>query len=346
MMRRGTMPLAAVARAWATLIAVGAGLALGLAATFGASVAWAQERERSRQGSWLIERDTVAIKPHAKVSVKKVSVDNRLGDITVVGTDGSDVALTVVKRAPDGEVLDRMKVNLVTDPDGTITIGTALLPGPEARPVPAQAIRIDISAEVPRGVAVDVKAWNGKVEVSGLRAGASLAAYAGEISVRDVSGKIVTTSAAGPQRLAGVRGDVSADSTSGNLSLDGVSGDRLAAKTHDAAVVATRVKSKQVQITTTFGTIHFSGEVLSTGQVELISYRGDVHVALVPAKGTAFTVDAYARDGKVDSKLELTESPSPDKGRLVGSYGSTRVRPGGLKVRSLLGDVHIGLIAE
>jgi hypothetical protein len=306
----------------------------------------ARAQVRERDGGWLIERDTVEIEPKGGVKVKKVSVDNRLGDVKVVGHDGPGVSLSVVKRAPDGTVLDRMKVNLVTDPDGTITIGTALLAGAEATPVPAKSIRIDISLEVPRGASISVQAWNGKVSVAGVRSGATLSAHVGEITVTDVSGTVVTESAQGSQTLTGVRGSVDADLTYGNLALDGISGDTLAASTHDGPIVATRVKSKKVRITTTFGTIHFSGEVLATGDVEIVSYKGDVNVSLVPSKGLGFQLDAYARDGVIDSKLELTEREQPEKGRLVGSYGTVRKKPAVLKVRSVVGDVRIGLVAD
>lgn len=304
------------------------------------------QKQVEKEGGFLIERDTVDIQPQDKIKVQAIAVDNRLGDVTVVGHDAPGVSLTVVKRAPDGEILDRLKVNLVTDPDGTITLGTSLLPGQEARPLPAKSVRIDISLEVPRNVKVQVKAWNGKVSVAGVRAGASLEAHAGDITVTDVNGQVSAETSAGSQTLKGVRGEVKVESVDGGLALDGISGENLAASTHDAPIVATRVKSKNVRIRTTFGTIHFSGEVLAGGAVELASYKGNVDVQLVPSKGLALKLDAYARDGQVDSRLEMTDRIEPEKGRLMGTFGPARARPAILRVQSLVGDVRIGLAGE
>jgi hypothetical protein len=316
-----------------------------------AQVALAEEPER--EGGFLIERDDVQIQPHAKVKVKKVAIDNRLGDVSVVGHDDPGVIVHVVKRGPDGETLDRLKVNLVTDPDGTITLGTALMAGEEARPLPARSIRIDVTIEVPRSAHIDVKAWNGKLAVTGVHAGAQLKAHAADVAVTDVSGKVTTDTTRGNQKLTSVRGTVSAENTYGEVALESISGDSLAASVHEGQVIATRVKSRTVKLRTTFGDIHFTGELLAGGHYDLASYKGNVVVQLVPPgdplaakKGMALALDAYARDGSVDSRLELADVTRPEQGRLVGSFGTSRAKPAVLSISSMAGNVSVGLMNE
>lgn len=308
-----------------------------------AAVALAEEPERDAQG-FLIERDTVEIKPHQHVEVTEISVDNRLGDVTVVGHDEPEVLLTVVKRAPDGDTLDRLKVNLVPDPSGTITIGSALLLGEEARPIPAGSVRIDISLVVPRGAHIDVKAWRGKIAVTGMRAGAALAAHEAEITVTDVRGPLTTTNTRGRQRITSVRGAVTADNTFGDVDLDGISGDSLAASVHEGNVVATRVRSRKVKLRTTFGDIQLTGELLAGGRYDIRSYQGDIDVRVAP--GMSFRIDAYARDGAVDPQLELAEVDRPEAGRLIGTYGPARKKPALLELSSTAGVVRLGLIGD
>ena len=322
---------------------------VGLATLLASTAAFAQER--AQEGGFLIERDDVKIQPHAKVKVKSVAIDNRLGDVNVIGHDDPSVVVHVVKRGPDGDTLDRLKVNLVTDPDGSITLGTALMAGDEARPLPARSIRIDVTLEVPRGAHVDVKAWNGKVAVTGVKNGAALRAHAADLTVTDVNGKVTTDNTRGNQRLTSVKGNVTAENTYGEVALESISGDALAASVHEGKVIATRVKSRTVKLRTTFGDIQFTGELLAGGHYDLASYHGDVIVQLLPpesasGKRLAFALDAYARDGRVDSRLELADASRPEAGRLVGSFGPARAKPAVLSISSMAGRVSVGLLNE
>src|SRR5262249_37653752 len=153
------------------------------------------------------------------------------GDVQIIGRDQAGFSLAVVKRAPDEATLGRLKVNLVPDAGaGTVHISTALLIGTEARPIAAGQVRVDIKIFVPRQVAIQARAWNGKLGVTGTENGATLLAHDGDIVVSNVKGPVTTTSMRGQQRLTGVRGVVSADDTFGDLALDEISGEALAAR--------------------------------------------------------------------------------------------------------------------
>jgi hypothetical protein len=286
-----------------------------------------------------VERDNVEIAPAPGVTIKSIDIDNLLGSVTVVGRDAPGITLSVVKRAPDDETLERLKVNLVPDPSGTVSISSALLLGQEARPMAPARVRVDITVVAPRGAAVDIKAWSGKVAVEGMRSGAKLLAHDGEIDVRDVKGQVTTTSMRGNQRLRGVTGSVSADDTYGDLTFEDIGGDELLARVHKGQVTASKIRSQSVRITTTFGDIRFTGDFLSGARYELRSYRGNVEVH----GDGAFKIDAFAPAG-IDPRLELAHVARPEEGRMIGTYGSAD-KPAVVLVSSRTGRVIFGLIA-
>jgi hypothetical protein len=293
---------------------------------------------RADEPPFLLERDTLDIAPREGVDIQSITVDNRLGDVIINGWDEPTVSLSVQKRAPDGETLERLKVNLTPDPDGELLVSSALLFGREARPIPAGAVRIDVTLLVPRGAHADVKAWNGKLSVTGLRNGASLAAHEADITVTDVDGPVAVTNTRGRQRVSSVEGAVTADATSGDLFFDDVRGESLAASVHDGSVSATRIRCRTVRIRTTFGQIVFQGELLAGGRVDLGSYRGDVRVRF--KRGSPVFVDARSRQGAV----ELADAGRVESGRLRGTYGPPLRQPAILQASTIWGSVSLGYI--
>jgi hypothetical protein len=288
------------------------------------------------EDGFLVERDTVEINPAASVKIQRLDIDNRLGDITVIGRDAPGVTLSVVKRGPDEEVLDRLKINLVPDPgDGTVRISSALLVGKEERPVAAGTLRVDIKIYAPRGASVAARAWNGKVGVTGMENGADITAHDSDIVVTNVRGAVSTTSMRGHQRLSDVSGRVSAEHTYGDVALDAIDGDSLAARVHRGTVTATRIRSSSVALTTTFGDIHFRGELAAGGHYELRSYKGNIE-----ARTTGpFQVDAMG--GAVEPDVELVGS-TRSAGRITGHYGAGE-HPAMLLMKSAAGRVTFGL---
>ncbi len=310
-------------------------LLLLLLCVAGASVARAAE---------VVERDTVEIAPASGVSVTELRVDNRLGDVTVIGHDQPGLSLTVVKRALDAETLGRLKLNLSPDPrTGIVSLGAALLPGRELRPVRAADVRIDVVIAVPRTAHVVVRSWNGRIEVSGVRAGASLFAHDAEIRVTDVAGAVATGLTRGRQRLTGVTGAVVADSAYGEVALDGVTGESLVASVHEGTIIATRIHARVVKLRTTFGDISFTGELFAGGSCDLRAHRGRVDVVL--GRATPVVLDAATRSGEI---AELVRFAGAERapGRLHASYVGAGGKSAALVVRSALGDLRVGLISE
>jgi hypothetical protein len=211
------------------------------------------------------------------------------------------------------------------------------------RAIAAGSVRIDIQVHVPRSAAARARAWNGKLGVTGMENGADVTAHDGDIVVTNVKGPVVSRSMRGRQRLTEVEGSVTADDTFGDLALDGIAGESLAARVHRGTVTATRIRSRLVTITTTFGDIHFRGELAAGGRYELRSFRGNVDAR----SSSPFQVDAQSRDGVVEPTLALDAMVREGR-RVTGRAGSWRAagKPPMLLLSSTAGSVTFGLTSE
>ena len=85
----------------------------------------------------VVERDVVELSPAKGARIERLEIDNRLGDVRIEGHDRDSISIIAVKRAPDQETVERLKVSLIPDPNGPVSISTALLAGKESRPIAA-----------------------------------------------------------------------------------------------------------------------------------------------------------------------------------------------------------------
>src|SRR5207248_8777024 len=80
------------------------------------------------------ERARVDVAP-AGAAFKQLVIDNPLGDVRVEGYDGTAIRIETRKHAPDEDTLDRLRVSLVPNPDGTVRITTTADASRESKPV-------------------------------------------------------------------------------------------------------------------------------------------------------------------------------------------------------------------
>ena len=281
------------------------------------------------------ERDEVHVTPSPGVTVGEVVIDNRLGDVRVRGWDRPEIRISVRKQAPDEHTLDRLKVRLLTMPDGTIRIRTTTLVGVEERQIPLASARIDLTIELPRDARLAARTWSGDVDVSGVRKGASLETGEGTISVRDVTGKVITHTAKGRQSFDGVRGDVAAAGVASDVELDDVVGNELSAKVFEGSVTAHGVRAHSVVLQTTLGQIIFRGVVLPGGSLDLRSYSGDVSAVLTAPR----EVEVVARGAGLDPLALGLRDVTTTAGVTIGRHGPSgpRARRGHVELGSSSG---------
>ena len=247
------------------------------------------------------ERSRLEIAPSGHPFTHLV-VDNPLGNVTVEGYDGTAVQIESRKHALDDDALDRLRVSLVPNADGTVRITTTADGGREVKPVARGAVRIDLFIRAPRAAHVEAASSSGKLDIANLDAGGDLDTASGAISVCNVSGEVWTHSVTGVTKLAQVFGSVDAQSVSADVDLDSINGERLVATVDRGSIAGRRVRSRDIQLTTTDGKIQLEAEVALHGKISVASLGGDVDVRLrrhgaivVRARGTKVDLGSFAQ---------------------------------------------------
>lgn len=289
----------------------------------------------SARADEVFERDAVNVSAPPGVDISRVSVDNRLGDVTVRGHDHEGIVVHAFKRAPDDETLERLVVSLVPEPGGPVSIRTSLLAGLESRPIPAGAVEVDLVVLVPRSARVRAEVWNGSIEVEGVDNGAELAANEGEIDVKQVSGEVSTHIAHGPQELAEIFGAVDARGVESDLDLEEVIGSRLAASVYRGRVSARHVRVRELSVRTIHGSVRLEGTLLAGGHYRVSAYRGNLELRVRSEFG--LRVMARSKSGQVRLPKVLAARRAAT-GAFFGAYGSGR-SPAELQLTTGMGHI-------
>jgi hypothetical protein len=243
----------------------------------------------------ITEKSRVEVNPP---KVKQVSIENSLGNVRIEGHDGPGIIIDTQKRAPDDEAMDRLRVSLVPNPDGSVRITTHADPSPESKPVSRSAVSIDVVIRAPRNARFDAVVGSGKLEVRNMDAGGELDSASGAITVENVQGELYTHSVSGRMSITKAFGPVDAATISSDVVLDSISGQKLVASANDGKIAGRRVRSRDVELTTTSGGITLEAEALARGHIMVSSLRGDVDVKV--RRSTALAMVVRGRGTKVD----------------------------------------------
>lgn len=282
----------------------------------------------------VIERSELAIGT-GHVAVGAVVADNLLGDLRIEGHDGDTVSLVAVKHAPDAATLKRLRVTLVTDPDGTVRLSTML--NDRGAAAALHQVRIDLTILVPRNARIEGRVGSGRLEVSNTDAGADLDAGAGQIFVRNVAGMVQARSLDGSQRFEEVFGSIESHAIDADVAIDTVRGPALNAQVYDGDIDGQRVASKQVRLSAIRGGIHLDAEPQAGGSVVVSSLRGNVEVRLRGAIGTAVRARAGGRLAMPEGLIER-----PAERWVEAQFGPRRSRAA-VRIESRFGDVAFSL---
>jgi hypothetical protein len=235
--------------------------------------------KRSVTPSGAREHSHLEVAP-AGSDFRELIADNQLGDLKIVGYDGSALIIETDKQAPDSESLERLRVSLVPNPDGTVRLSTTAGTSVESRPVAKSALRLDLVIKVPRSVRLDARVGSGTLTVENLDAGGELDTNSGTIAARNVAGGFTATTITGAQRFSTVFGAVDSSAVNADVAFDSVVGESLVASVHHGSITARRVRSQRIGLTTTEGSISLEAESNPGGIISVNSLRGDVKVTL------------------------------------------------------------------
>lgn len=264
------------------------------------------------------EKSRVEVRPPG-ASYKQLAIENALGNVRIEGHDGPGIIIETYKRAPDEDAMERLRVSLVPNPDGTVRITTHADKSPESRPVARSAVSIDVVVRAPRNARFDASVGSGKLEVLNMDAGGELDSASGSIVVHNVQGELITHSVSGHMSITQAFGPVDAATISSDLELESITGEKLVASANDGKIAGRRVRARDVELTTMTGKITLEAEAAMRGHIVVSSLRGDVDVKLRRAAQTALLVRGRGR--KVDLGAAAVSQ--------IGTWQEARIGTGG-----------------
>jgi hypothetical protein len=284
----------------------------------------------------VVERARLEVQPVTGTPIKHLSIVNSLGDVKIEGYDGDSILIETRKTAPDEEGLDRLRVSLVPNPDGSVRITTTADRDKEHKSLARSAVRIDLIVRAPHNARVDAAVSSGTLEVTKMDAGGELDSSTGAIAVSNVSGDLSTHTISGSTKLSVVFGSVDAQSLSSDLDFDTINGERLIASANRGRIAGRRVRARDIELTTTDGRIVLEAEMSLRGRIMVSSLKGDLDVKLrrgngaanVRARGTkvnlgsAMSMARTSTDGWVEAQLGvLSKTDVPAFVMLRSRYG-------------------------
>jgi len=287
----------------------------------------------------VTERSKLEIKPSEK-AIGSIAIDNPLGDVRVEGYDGKSLLIETVKTAPTGDALERLRVSLVPNPDGSVRITTAADPG-DTGAIARAEMKIDLVVRAPRDAKIEATSSAGLLQVSNMDAGGILDTATGRIRVINVQGELTTSTVSGETRIEQAFGSIDAQTLGADVSLDSIAGTKLVASANRGSIAGRRVRSREIELTTTDGSISLEAEVTLRSRVVVASLKGDVDMKL--RRTGAMMV--RARGAKVNLGSQAGTKTQSD-GWLTATFGAAggTDAPAFVEMRSKTGTVQLHLI--
>jgi len=252
-----------------------------------------------------------------------LALSNLLGDITVRATPGDAVTLTITRlsrgrtEADARRGLERVTVQVE---EGTRRATVESAHGGERNAPYSVSVTYDVSA--PPGTNVSIHSLSGNIDATGLSGELSAITTTGNIDVRDVRSLSRVRSATGHVALANVESDgtLEAGTIAGNVEIDRVRARRLVVGTVSGGVTARRATAERAELTSTAGSIEYTGEVAPDGRYELRSHAGTLTFVVLGKTGFELRASTFVGRISADSGLGLTVIRS-DPRELVATVG-------------------------
>jgi DUF4097 and DUF4098 domain-containing protein YvlB len=229
----------------------------------------------------------------------KLVIDVGAGDLVVTGSASTPQVRARGEACADSQkLLDAIRID--TRRDGSTLFLTTVMP--EGRSIMQQA-SLDLTIELPAGLAVEIDDSSGDIEVRKVAA-VKISDSSGDQSIRDVEGDVSVADSSGDIRIQTVRGNVAVRDSSGDIRVTDITG-------------------------------NVTIPVDSSGGMSLQRIRGDVHI-LTDSSGDIVIAD-------VNQNVQIDNDSSGDirandiGGNLTVAHDTT----GDISHRNVLGKVDI-----
>jgi hypothetical protein len=231
------------------------------------------------QGNVVSDDSSFKLQPATR-AFKRLQIDNPLGDVRVEGHDSSDLVIETHKSGPDDASLERLRISLIPNPDGTVRLKTTADKDDTQHSLARGLVRIDVVVHAPRDLRVEAVTRTGRLEIANMDKGADLDTSSGVIVAHNVQGDMSTHSVSGQTTLTTVFGSIDAETISADLQLDSINGERLVASANHGNIAGRRVRSREIELTTMDGKITLEGEIATASRFIIASLRGDIDVKM------------------------------------------------------------------
>ncbi len=248
----------------------------------------------------------------------QLTVNNVNGSIEISGWDQSMIDITATKYAETPELLQQVKVDVVTDTSG-IHIRTI---APESGNVGVKyVIKVPRSAQL-----AEIRSTNGALRINEIDGAANLHTTNGAVRVAKVRGKLEIQTTNGAIDMQEVEGEAQARTTNGAVHASVIRGP-LTATTSNGGVHADLEDSRggPINLTTTNGGVDLKLGTVSQSSVKAITTNGGITVRMPASAGAHVKAETSAHSrvqSDFDVRQEGTNSPSHLEG-VVGSGGPT-----------------------
>lgn len=225
----------------------------------------------------------------------EISIETVAGSVTVVGGDAAELRVT-------GTIGDDVEELRIDGDAGKMTIEVVV---PDGDDWGNREIGADLEVVVPRGASLEVETVSAKVAVREVGGAIEVETVSGGIDVAGGSSPIEAESVSGNVDVRG-GSSVEAESVSGRVTLTGSSG-ALEATTVSGKIHIEAGPVSDVEIESVSGSVHFKGQLGSSGSLEVDTHSGNAEVHLPAGLEARFEIQTFS--GRIDNGF----GPSPKR---------------------------------
>lgn len=293
----------------------------------------------NRSGTPKTREELLTVQLDARRHINVIA-DN--GDVTVLGEDRDDVAVTLTYFAYGKRQQEKLDNLYVEQPSPGKFVVRYHSDSQKLR----NSAGVHFHMHVPIEVTTELQSSNGNLVVHDTKNSSQLKTSNGNVTleriqswcnVRTSNGDVTARVIGGDLTVESSMGDVSAEDVNGHLSIDGSNGDITAVRIHGDTWIKTSMGT--VDLTTTHGTVYAN---TSTGDIDLVTSHS-TQIELQSSLGEITCRAPHAFLGSVSMKTSLgdLECGFPVMGKIKSSKieGTVGTGEGVITLKTSTGDI-------
>lgn len=245
----------------------------------------------------------------------RVFLENFNGSVEVIGTDSDSVSITGTKYASREEIMEQMKIEVISDPD-SLRIRTI-------RPVDRNCnCGAKYVIRLPKRVTLDrIESSNGSLRLDNIEGPARLRSSNGSIRVWGVKGNVEAQTSNASIEVNSFDGAAILKTSNGRIRADGIRGN-FDASTSNASIdvtIAELESGRPVKLNSSNGTITLAFNKWNNNEIVADTSNSSINLRL--PSGVNAQLKARTSNGSITTDFEVATT-EVSKSRLEGRMGS------------------------